>query len=366
MDFRSFMGEFESLKDGRAKTIAQIKSHNLPVIIYGAGELAKSITKEFADSSFDVHGYAVDDAYYTPNKTYFGKPVYRLSELTDQPGKYVFVLGVSDYKNENRLARDFLKNEPALRYVIMPSISDKAVDYNYVRDNRDAFAETYSLFDDDISRETMIDYLKVSISRNLLAKAESFGKKYFNELTTTPESQNGLAYVDCGAYDGDTIRKFLNFSGGKYSKIWAIEPDKESFAKLEDFVNRQGYKNISLFNCGLWDRKGSLHFNHGGSIYSTVSDNGGDTIPVDTLDNIIGDESVDFMKIAVQSSAFPTLKGAKSIVGNCRPILIVNIQYRAEDLITIPQFIRSLYGGYRLYLRHYDISLSQLILYAVP
>lgn len=66
MDFQNFLDELNTLQDEREKIIMRIKSHGLPVILYGAGLLAKHITKKLASDGCEVAGYAVDDEYFTP------------------------------------------------------------------------------------------------------------------------------------------------------------------------------------------------------------------------------------------------------------------------------------------------------------
>ena len=57
-------------------------------------------------------------------------------------------------------------------------------------------------------------------------------------------------YVDCGAYDGDTVEKFIDWSGGNYSKIFAVEADPVNFAALEKFISEKNYKagNLNKFD----------------------------------------------------------------------------------------------------------------------
>ena len=45
-----------------------------------------------------------------------------------------------------------------------------------------------------------------------------------------------IGYVDCGAFTGDTVEGFVNFVGGDYGKIFAVELDEKNFVELEKFV----------------------------------------------------------------------------------------------------------------------------------
>lgn len=43
-------------------------------------------------------------------------------------------------------------------------------------------------------------------------------------------------FVDCGAFDGDTIQLFLHRVGDSFQKIFAFEPDPLNFQKLQDYT----------------------------------------------------------------------------------------------------------------------------------
>ena len=98
MSFEKILGELKTLKDERPEICEKIKSHNLPVIIFGAGIMADYITKDLKNFGVEVSGYAVDEKYFKPNQTYLNCPVYNFAELSAEPNKYVFVLGFNESK----------------------------------------------------------------------------------------------------------------------------------------------------------------------------------------------------------------------------------------------------------------------------
>lgn len=68
----------------------------------------------------------------------------------------------------------------------------------------------------------------------------------------------------------------------------------------------------------------------------------------------------------IEGSELKALEGAKGAIQKHHPILAICVYHRKEDLLTIPQYIKSLYGGYRLYLRAHSRYALELVLYAVP
>lgn len=154
---------------------------------------------------------------------------------------------------------------------------------------------------------------------------------------------------------------------GKYEKIFAIEPDRENFVQLQKFIDENGYKNIVLYQGGVSDEKGTVKFFNYGGGGSKVSEDGESVVNVDTIDNIVGDSTVSLIKMDIEGSELPALKGAINTLKKSRPVLAVSVYHRQEDLITIPQFIKDVYKNCRFYLRQYRTAdVADLDLYVIP
>lgn len=377
MNFKDVIGEIELKKDYRKLQCEKIKSHGLPVIILGAAKMAKLLTAELKNFGVEVAGYAVTSEYYREGQNYLGKPVYNYSELHQRPNDYVFILGVADeYKwklNENRggvesLSINFVNDKEINGYVCTVN-SHETITLQYILQNVDAFTETFNWLGDEISKNSMLAYLKQNVNGETFLNEEIFCRKqYFNDLTKFALNKNSV-FVDCGAYDGDTIRNFIECSNGEYKKIWGVEADPLNFDKLKNFVERSNYKDVKIFNCGVWNEKGILSFDGGKSTSSSISEEGsGETsIAVDTIDNLLSGAPVTFIKMDIEGSELKALQGAQESIKKYKPVLAICVYHKAEDLITIPQFIKSLNADYKFYLRKHTFVLpTELVLYALP
>lgn len=370
MEFEKVLDELKTLKDIRPEICEKIKSHNLPVIIFGAGGMAKEVTNELKKFGVEVAGYAIDEKYYAPNKTYLERPIYNFAELSATPDKYVFVLGTSDYLNNGVRSGEFLNDEKIIRYVLYATDAYE-LQADFVSQNKNKFEETLNLLADDLSRETLIAYLKLKISRDVSYNYKVFvANTYFNVLTngvlTRKTNRGGARFLDCGAFNGDTIGKFINWSGGNYEKIFAIEANPINFAELEKFIAAKNFKNVVSINCGAWNKTATLIFS-ADNADSAVSTEGKIQINADTIDNILSGEEINFIKLVVQGSELAALQGATETIKKFKPTLAICAYVRAEDLITLPQFIKNLNLGYKLYLRkHEQVTPHALILYAIP
>lgn len=356
--------ELKNLHDGRESVCDAIKAHGLPVIIFGANWMARHTKNILSAFGVEVAGFAVDAEYFQPNKTFMGLPVRNFAELRTQADKYVFVLGMnSDWLDGDR-SWEFMHDAGITRYALLDN-EYEAIDQNFIAQHRADLEDVFGIVADDFSRQTLSAYLKAMITWNPAELWQVFRRGvYFNELT---ERARGGVFVDCGAYRGDTVERFINWSGGRYERVIAFEPSADNFPVLENFVRGKGYKNVSLFNCGVWDKKGRLSFESVDAAYSAVSESGNTSIAVEKLDDVIGNEHIDFLKLTVEGSELNALRGAVELIKRQKPILAVSVFQKTNNVITIPQFVKNLDVGYKIYLRkHSRFSIGELILYAVP
>ena len=119
-------------------------------------------------------------------------------------------------------------------------------------------------------------------------------------------------------------------------------------------------------NCGVWNEKSTLFFKSDGTMGASISESGNSKIEVESIDNIVGEEKIDFIKMDIEGSELNALKGAKKTLERCKPALAVSVYHKKEDLITIPQFLKKIYPDAKFYLRKYLFNLCELDLYLIP
>ena len=359
-----FFDELEQLKDVRRKKIDEIKNRDLPVIIFGAGETARGVSRHLFSFGIEVAGFAVDENYYKPGQTYLNRPVYNFSELAAQPDKYIFVLGVGDLHDGGKRVEKFLSDDGLTKYVF-PVYMFESIRYNFIREREKKFAETLDWLEDDFSKLTMKNYLKMLLTNDYTFNLEiSAPNQYFNELT---EPVRGGVFVDCGAFRGDTIEEFVDWSGGSYKKIFAFEPDPTNFSELKKFVREKNFENVSIFNCGVGEKKSRLTFSSNEGTSSKVSADGDISVDVEKIDDIVKGAPVNFIKMDIEGSELSALKGAAQTIIKNKPVLAICAYHKSEDLITLPQYIKSLRDDYKLYLRKHGFYTTHVesVLYAV-
>lgn len=220
---------------------------------------------------------------------------------------------------------------------------------------------------DDASRYEYLAQLtwRVSLDINVLPVPMYPQEMYFQSDLFTFLPSDTL--VDCGAFDGDTIRELLR-KKVIYDHLIAIEPDPINFHNLEKYVSSLSndlQDKISLHQNAVGSSRKKVRFNATGTASSTV--NFGyyevESIP---LDEILADEKPTYIKMDIEGAEYQALIGGKQNIEKHRPILAICLYHRQDDLWRIPLLIRSMSNQYRMFLRRYSDECWEQVCYAIP
>lgn len=174
-------------------------------------------------------------------------------------------------------------------------------------------------------------------------------------------------FVDCGAYVGDTAKRFIKKVKGKYKRIVCFEPDIYNCKKLSKLANV--HQNIVIYQKGTYSTNKKIYFDGGGFSSSRISEmdgNGDEEIEVIALDDITECQDMTFLKMDIEGAEWETLKGAAQIIKRRRPVLAICIYHSDEDMLRIPQMIKEEYPDYKLYIRQHFFLPLETVLYAIP
>lgn len=172
-------------------------------------------------------------------------------------------------------------------------------------------------------------------------------------------------FVDAGCYDGTKAFQFAKNTNFQYKKIIALEPDAINLKRMRENLNFNSLDNVIVIQKGLWDKKETLKFSGNGSSSSNISSKGDIEIQVDSLDSLLNEEVVTFLKMDIEGAELKALQGARNIIQKYKPKLAISMYHKPEDIIEILGFIKELVPEYKLYLRHYSTTIVETVLYAV-
>jgi FkbM family methyltransferase len=177
----------------------------------------------------------------------------------------------------------------------------------------------------------------------------------------------GEVFLDCGAYDGDTIRQLL-LRNSNFERVFAVEADPLNYRRLAawmESLDAEIARRIEPLNVAVSARPGRLHFQATGAEGSHLSGDGEFFVDCVRIDDLVGKSEPTFIKMDIEGAELDALQGAKMAIKR-RPILSICVYHRQSDLWRIPLFIHSLAPDYKFFLRPHDVDGWQLVFYAVP
>lgn len=188
--------------------------------------------------------------------------------------------------------------------------------------------------------------------------------KYFD--SDFGENKGYQRYIDCGAFSGDTL-KDLNKLKGKVEKAALFESDLSTFKELLKTIGSESRiyaEEMSLYPCGVWSDTVKLRANNGMGLNSHISDDGDDIIQCVALDQVLKGFSPTFIKMDVEGAEYQALTGAKNIIAESRPTMVISLYHDLRDIWELPLFINSWDLRYKFYIRAYGNGGNATMLYA--
>lgn len=325
-----------------------LKSTTLPIVIYGMGNGADMIINRLKSLGVSVADIFASDEFVRGH--YFhGKKVLKYSEVCEKYDDFAIVMAfaVHDEKMLNRVRE--LSKKHTLYFPDVPVVGDDTFTREYIKEHEKEFDFAYSLLTDENSQKSFVDVLnfKVSGKTEYLFSCQKEKVEIYQDYL---KLGNDEIFMDLGAYDGDTIREFLTVTNGSYRKIYAVEADEKNFKKLTEKTSN--LCEIELFNLAAWNKKDILFFEKKKGRNSKLSSNGKIQIPADSVDNILNDREITFLKMDVEGSEEKALLGAKETIQKYHPKLYICAYHKNSDMFLLPQKIHKICGDYHLHFAH--------------
>jgi FkbM family methyltransferase len=177
-------------------------------------------------------------------------------------------------------------------------------------------------------------------------------------------------FVDCGAYDGDTIRTLLDAHGAAIERIIALEPDPVNAAVLERYASTLRLPGgVTVLPLAAGAARGRAFIETTGTASSALTSNGVEgtaAIDLAPLDEILEHEHPTFIKMDIEGAEPDALRGARATIVRHRPILAVCVYHLQDHLWTIPLSLRETCDDYDFVLRPHNEEGWDLVCYGVP
>lgn len=350
-----------------------------PVTLYGAGNLG-----QLAHAYFKRIGVTVQTVVDANADTLANTPFWQQTRLMapeEVPNKL---------KTKTLLAICIANDPftPVAEYLTRQGWQDAVPFYDIAEAYRDRhplsngwFTEAFS--DTDLDRiETVLDGWHDAVSRahhlQFIAWRRLRQEWTFSAAPVTtddrffiPEVLDCLnheeRFIDLGAHTGSVTRRFCQLTGGRFSELCLIEPDRTSLEQLEVTMDELGLcddSRLRVMDCGIAARTGMGRFYEGLDYASQLTPLGKRKLPVVALDDL--EFTPTFIKLHLEGGELDALKGAEQTLLSHRPIVVATSYHNAQGLWELPLWLMQTLPNYRFLLRLHSWCGTGAVIYALP
>jgi FkbM family methyltransferase len=218
------------------------------------------------------------------------------------------------------------------------------------------------LWADDFSRQEYLAQIRWRLHFDFAALADPVtGPLYFRDELHKLSSEE--VFVDCGAYDGDSVRAFINHSGGRFRQVFAFEPDPLNFQKLKAATNSD--LRIKVKQAAVGRTNARIAFKADGNEASSVGE-GTAQVECVSLDSYLANERPTFIKLDIEGHELEALAGARQLIARDAPVLAVCVYHAQDHIWKVPLQIQSYNRRYKFYLKPHLREVWDLVCYAIP
>lgn len=335
----------------------QLQNTSLPIVIYGMGDGADKLFLRCEQFNIPVADIFASDEFVRGH-VFRGYHVLKYSEVCEKYDDFIILLAFAAFEDGLISKITDYANKHKLYAPDLPLFGGDILTPEWVQNHKDELRLAYSVLADEQSKKVFETVFRYKLSGDVLdlRSCETPRDEIFDMIFHFDSNES---FLDLGAYNGDTVLEFAAQTSNTYNQIIAVEPDKKNYNKL--LVSSKELHNVRCVNVGIWNESGMLSFSGGGGRSScltpdTVLDL--DTskkyhISVDTIDNIVGNSEITYIKMDVEGAEHEALDGGKGTIKRCHPKLAVSAYHRTDDFLTLILKIHEIDPTYRIYLRHH-------------
>jgi FkbM family methyltransferase len=348
------------------------------LVLFGAGPLGRSVLAGLRKAGVEPLAFA-DNNRDRWHQQVMGLPVLSPTEAVKRHGKTACFV-VTIYQGSS--VRRQLASLGCQRVVACAPLLWKYADIfipqcglelpHKFREQCANIRQCYPALGDELSRRDVREQLlwRYWLDFSALSPPLDASDTYFpmDLLSPVPDE----VFVDCGSFDGDSIRSFNRHWGGEFRHAFAFEPDPVNRGALASNVEAMGISDrvtVMPFAVGNTNGRVSFAFNSSASSHvmaESAKSDPGSAIECRRLDDIDWPLMPTYIKMDIEGAEPEALAGGSELLRRHQPVLAICTYHRSEHLWQIPNLIHSISSEYHLFLRRYAEECWEGVCYAIP
>jgi len=338
------------------------------IAVYGAGGAAITAGGAcFAPHATGVHQkYFIDDTPSKHGSIFYGSPILNFEEAHTSCKGFQILLCCMSSHVRNTILR-------SLRESPIEGAEVCTLDEYFFCKHSSEILSVYDRLEDNLSKATYANILlarmgKAPQNQNFVCRNQYFGITEF----TVPYPDE--VFLDCGAYVGDTIERYLAEKEGTFQKIYAFEPNNANWGALVARTQRLKREwaiaedKLKLIKAGVGEKSywtGNHSSEQAGSSYNLWGSEAGEgDVRICSLDEAFAEERISFLKADIEGFEWRMLTGAERVIRRDRPRIAVCIYHSPCDMYRIALKLKELCPAYRFSIRQHKGTRSETVLYA--
>jgi FkbM family methyltransferase len=238
-----------------------------------------------------------------------------------------------------------------------------------IRENAADIRKMLPLWGDDVSREEYLAQLRWRLTLDPLCLPAPLPPEQTYFPTDLVRLTDDEVFVDCGAFDGDSVRSFLKRTRNSFRQIVPLEPDPTNYQNLRHYVAALPPRlsaKIAVQNVAVGATRKRVRFAAEGTAGSGISETGTVEMDCAPLDELLREVTPTYVKIDIEGAEPEALTGGRRLIERHSTVWAVCLYHTGEHLWQLPLFMASVSDGYRYFLRRYAEDCWELVCYAIP
>ena len=376
MRFSELRGDMAQIWQSRAVDVSSFAGRD--IFLYGAGNLGKKLKASLEVSGILVKGLIDRRAAVLRAQ---GIDVLTLKETATVPKeRSIVILAALFSLEEEPVLRDSLTKAGFSRVVALHEIDwqsfdsaafcrnifigDYDIKRDFARDEADVLA-AYALWQTQAERDYYMTHIEAYLRGDFSIFPAPLPLRLQYAAHDVPEEVDMRFFVDCGAFDGDTLRA-LSAAGRKIHDYLAFEPQQELGARIRASAEALAIPRAMIVPCGISSKVQQIRFGTAQEGKSAVKREatGAHVIQCVSLDTMFAGEAPTFIKMDIEGMEIDALRGAENLIRVHHPQLAICVYHDMSHIWRIPLLLREFYSGYRFYLRNYQYMGLETVVYA--
>jgi FkbM family methyltransferase len=349
------------------------------IVLFGARKLGRKTLAGLRAVGIEPLAFSDNDPQ-TWGTTLDGLSVYSPDDAAQRFGTdAVFVVtiwgrGASDSMAQRRQSLAALGCERVIPFVPLfwkyasTFLPHAALDLpHYVIESAGEVKRCFDILSDESSKAGLVEQVAWRIRGDFDALSDPVADEiYFPEFVDSLQALE--TFVDCGAYDGDTVMRFLERNDYLFNRVFAFEPDPANFLALQENVARLPKEiadRIEVSRQAVGEQKQMASFAATNSARASFGERGV-TVECISLDEAIRHEAPTYIKMDIRATQTSAIRGAKKLIREHQPVVAACTSHVQDHLWTVPLLLFDTNPELAILQRQHIQMVEDLVTYAVP